>query len=254
MRHPYLDHAGVVALAHRGGGGEAPENSASAFHRSVALGYRYIETDVRATKDGVLVISHDATLDRSTDSTGRISDLTWAQLTGVRVGDDPMMTLADTLAAFPTTRFNLDLKSDDTVVPFLQLARESPAILHRVCVGSFSGARLRLVREALGAPVATSMGPREVAALVAHRRGAPRRVVARTPVAAQVPISMYGAPIVDADFVRAAHALGIAVHVWTVDDPATMDSLLDLGVDGIVTDRPTVLRDVLERRGQWHPA
>lgn len=251
-RHPALERRGTIAMAHRGGGAEAPENSRAAFRRAVDLGYRWIETDVRATSDGVLVICHDATLDRTTDLRGPVASMPWAQVSGARVGGvDPVMALADVVAEFPATCFNLDLKSDDAVEPFLALVAEVPEVLDRVCVGSFSDARLARLRDALGPRLATSAGPREVVRLVARRRGAPARFVPQAPVAAQVPERMGIARVVDAGFVRRCHAHGVQVHVWTVDDEPAMHRLLDLGVDGLITDRPSLLRDVLERRGSW---
>jgi len=236
-----------AAFAHRGGSAEAPENSLAAFTHAVNLGYTEIETDIRGTRDGVAVIHHDATLDRTTDHSGLIRELTWAEVRRARVhGREPIMRLEEALEAFPEARFTLDVK-EAASVPALVDALTRSAGMNRAVVGSFSHARLRQVRRAL--PVPTSASPREVLRLLAAARLGRRiridaRYVAIPPVIARVPLAEPG-------FVEAAHTMGIDVHVWTIDDPATMHELIDRGVDGLMTDRPTVLRDVLIARGLW---
>jgi glycerophosphoryl diester phosphodiesterase len=118
-----------------------------------------------------------------------------------------------------------------------------------VCIGAFSERRVTRMRELLGPDLCTSMGPRAIAELRIASYGVGRRP--SSGACAQVPVALKGVLIVDPRFVRTAHRYGLPVHVWTIDDPAEMDRLLDLGVDGIMTDRPAVLREVLERRGQW---
>jgi len=258
-RHPFLEHDGPVAVVHRGGAAEAHENSMAAFQRAVDLGYRYAETDVRATSDGVLLAFHDATLDRVTDGTGRIADLPYAQVQGARVGGvAPIPLLEDLLGSFPSVRFNLDAKHPATLRPLVDVLTRANA-LDRVCVASFSDRRLRWLRSALGPRLCTGLGPREIAAVRLASMPGPlgRTLAARagrlpaTALCAQVPTGPGLLPLVDQRFVDTAHRLGLVVHVWTVDDAATMDRLLDLGVDGLMTDRPEVLRDVLVARGQW---
>jgi glycerophosphoryl diester phosphodiesterase len=241
----FLGDPGPIALAHRGGAKEAVENSPAAFERAVSLGFRFIETDVRATRDGHAVVLHDATLDRTTDLAGAVSSLPLAhvQRTVLADGTTPV-TLLEALHRWPTVRFNVDVKDDHGIVPFLSAVDAADA-WHRVCAAAFSTARLRRLR-ALGGPrLITSMGPTEVARLVV---GMPVRSPA---VAAQVPREQGRIPVVTRRFVQRAHARGLHVHVWTIDDPGGMEQLLDLGVDGLVTDRPSVLRAVLERRGMW---
>lgn len=254
MSHPFLDHPGPIAFAHRGGAGEYPENTLAAFGAAVALGYRYLETDVHATADGVVVAFHDDRLDRVTDRRGRIGALTWSQVAAARVdGREPIARLAALLEAFPDARLNIDPKHDAVVGPLVRVLRERRAV-ERVCVGSFSDARLDRVRADLGPEVCTSLGTREVAALRLGSWGSPRlarRAIRSGAHCVQVPVRAGRLPIVDVAFVRAAHALGLPVHVWTVDDRVEMNRLLDLGVDGLMTDRPSVLRDVLVGRGAW---
>jgi glycerophosphoryl diester phosphodiesterase len=243
--HPFLVGAHPLALAHRGGAAESPENTPTAFQHASDLGFRWIETDVRATIDGHAVVFHDATLDRTTDATGSVSALPLAQLRSVRMADGHApLTLAEALRRWPQVHFNVDLKSDDTVGPFLRAVADTDA-WDRVCAASFSTARLTALRSQAGSRLATSMGPSEVTRLVL---GVPGRSPA---CAAQVPHRARGLPVVTRRFVQRAHRRGVQVHVWTIDDPDEMAALLDLGVYGLITDRPTVLRDLLESRGCW---
>jgi glycerophosphoryl diester phosphodiesterase len=249
--HPYLDHDGPLAIVHRGGAAEGRENTMSAFVRAVELGFTHLETDVHATADGVLVAFHDDTLDRVTDTHGRISRLPYATVARARVGGvDPVPRLVDLLEALPDARLNIDVKHQQAVLPAVMLLR-SMGVLDRVCVASFSDDRLSQLRRALGDGVCSSLGPREVAGFVAAV--ARRRRWAAPPGARclQVPARLGPVPLVTRRFVAGAHAQGLAVHVWTVDEPAEMDRLLDLGVDGLITDRPLALKAVLQRRGQW---
>jgi glycerophosphoryl diester phosphodiesterase len=249
---PYLDHPLPLAFAHRGGAADGLENTMTAFARAVDLGYRYVETDVHATADGRLVAFHDRTLDRVTDVVGAIAELTWEQVAGARVGGtDSVPLLADLLDAWPELRLNIDVKSDAAVDLLADTVRRTGSI-DRVCVGSFSDARLTRVRAALGPRLCTSLGPRGVlrlrAASLLGRRGS--GATSGVPCA-QVPPRAAAVPVVDRRFVERAHRLGMQVHVWTIDDRAEMNRLLDLGVDGIMTDELATLREVYASRGLW---
>ncbi|WP_370102109.1 glycerophosphodiester phosphodiesterase [Streptacidiphilus sp. MAP12-20] len=256
-RHPYLDHPGPLAFAHRGGTLGGPENSMPAFERAVRLGYRYLETDVHATADGVLVAFHDERLDRVTDGTGAVAALPWRTVSAARIGGrEAIPTLEELLDAFPEVRFNIDVKAAGAVRPLVDAVRRTNA-WDRVCAGSFSDARLAAVRAAAGPRLATSAGPRGVAAVklraLTGGRAPLARAVRRQSICVQVPerIPGVGVPLVDRAFLETAHALGVQVHVWTVNEAEPIRALLDLGVDGIMTDRIDVLRDVLIERGAW---
>jgi glycerophosphoryl diester phosphodiesterase len=254
VRHPFLDVDGPIAFAHRGGDiGDGRENTLAAFQDAVDLGYRYIETDLHATADGVLLAFHDETLDRVTDRAGAIAELTHTEVARARVGGvDPIPTFDELLTSFPDVRLNLDVKSDAAVAPLIATLRRDPSLLERVCVGSFSDARLGHVRDAFGDDVCTSAGPAEVRRLRAASLGGPLAGGVRlTAKALQVPPRVRGLPIVDRPFLAAARRLGLPVHVWTVNEPRTMRRLLDLGVQGILTDATRALRDVLRERGHW---
>jgi glycerophosphoryl diester phosphodiesterase len=251
----FLDWPGPIAFAHQGGAAEHPENSLAAFEAVVAMGYRYVETDVHVTRDGTVVVMHDPSLDRTTDRTGAIQELSAAEVTGARIGgSEPVPTLVDVLDALPDTRFNLDPKTDGVVDPLIDVIRRT-GVIDRVCVTSFSDQRNRRIRGALGPRLCTGTGVAETTRLWVGAH-VPLTPVARTlaphgAACAQVPLDRRGVPLVSDRFVRFAHALGLVVHVWTIDDAAEMARLLDLGVDGIMTDRPSVLRDLLMSRGQW---
>ena len=251
--YAFLDHR-FVAMAHRGGWltpADAPrENTAYAFRRAVELGYRYVETDVRTTADGELLAFHDDLLDRVTDATGRVDSLSWADLAGVRIGGvDPIPRFADLLEEFPDTRFNIDLKDAGSVRPLAEAVQRLEAE-DRVCVGSFSGARLNAFRR-LAPHVLTATTPAAVA-WATHAFGL-RRLIVDAGAAMQIPMRHKGAPLklVRGDVVRLSHATGRVVHVWTVNDEAEMHRLIDLGVDGLVSDDITMLKRVLRERGLW---
>lgn len=260
--HPFLDHAGPIAIAHRGGADEAPENTLPAFAGAIALGYRWLETDAHATRDGVVVAFHDARLDRVTDAAGAISQLRIEEVEAAdagavftpdggatfpfRGGGVRVPRLEELLSRWPQARVNVDPKSDAVVGPLCALLDRLGA-WPRVCVGSFSDARLRRVRALAAGRACTSMGPKAVAvARLASLAGTLPRQGADC---LQVPLRQGRIPIVTPRFVRAAHRAGMPVHVWTIDDEPTMERLLDLGVDAIMTDRPRLLREVFLRRG-----
>ncbi|MEV6962178.1 glycerophosphodiester phosphodiesterase [Streptomyces sp. NPDC051207] len=250
IRHPYLDHPGPLAFAHRGGAADGLENTVRQFRTAVETGYRYIETDVHATRDGRLVAFHDATLDRVTDGAGRIADLPWAEVRQARVaGEEPVPLFEELLDLFPEVRWNVDVKAEPALLPLLDLI-ERTGSWERVCVGSFSEARVVRAQRLAGPRLATSYGTRGVLGLRLRSWGVPV-AVRRHAVAAQVPESQSGVRVVDHRFVRTAHARGLQVHVWTVNEPDRIHRLLDLGVDGIMTDHIDTLRKVMEDRGAW---
>jgi glycerophosphoryl diester phosphodiesterase len=247
----FLDAPTPLAFAHRGFAGTSAgiENTMAAFQNAVALGYRYLETDVRVTADGVALAFHDARLDRVTDQRGRIDALPWSVVRTAQVaGGEPIPLLTELLAAWPDVRVNLDVKADRSVRPTIEAIRRTGTV-HRVCVAAFSTRRVQAVRREFGRDVCTSLGPREAMRL--QLRGPVARRPRPRGQCAQVPARVGRRPFVDARYLAAAHGLGLQVHAWTVNDEPEMQRLLDLGVDGIVTDRADLLREVLLRRGDW---
>ena len=221
-----------------------------AFEAAIDLGYRWIETDAHVTADGICLAFHDEVLDRVTDRTGTIAELPYREVRQARVeGREPIPLMEDLLAAFDGVRINIDPKHDAAVEP-LAAAIERAGATERVCIGSFSDARIARLRARLGERLCTSLGPRAIARLRGSSLGLPTGRPEGACV--QVPPSVKGVPLVDRRFVDRCHALGLQVHVWTIDDPDEVHELLDLGLDGIMTDRPAVLRDVLRSRGAWY--
>jgi len=258
---PYLSHEHPLRFGHRGSNLLWPQNTLVAFQWAIDLGLRYLETDVHATRDGRVVTFHDDRLDLLTDGAGRVGDRDWEEVrrldaayhfgpsrgyplraAGVRI---PL--LEEVLATFPQCLLNLDLKQagmeDLLAAEIRRLGAED-----RVLVGSFHDHRLSRFRRASGGRVATSAGPSEVLAAVGAVRL--RRALGGPADAYQVPERGGPLRVVGKRFVEAAHAAGKQVHVWVVNEPADMHRLLDLGVDGLVTDRADLLQGVLEERGR----
>ncbi len=248
---PYLGDRKFVCFAHRGGGGERAENTMAAFRNAADLGYEFIETDIQATADGVLIIYHDDTLNRLTDLSGVISQLPWSTVCKARIaGEHKIITLQQAIDEFPAMRFNIDIKTDHAFDPAIEFFSERTD-LHRFCLAATVGARIKRIRRAMANKVATNAGSKEVAALRFRSWGMPLPL----PKAdlAQVPLKAYSISIITPAFVRCCHRHLIPVHVWTIDDEATMRRLIRMGVDGIVTDYPTLLRRVAEEEGVWQP-
>ena len=260
--HPFLDRRGPIGFAHRGGSESAPENTLPAFAAAVELGYLYLETDVHLTRDGVVVAFHDARIDRVTDGRGAIAELSIAELETADAGHAftpdggrthpfrgrgvTVPRLERLLERWPQARLNIDPKSDAVVEPLAALI-ERHAAWSRVCIGSFSDRRLRRVRALARGHACTSKGPHAIA--VARAVAGLGRIPRAHADCVPVPVRHGPFPIVTRRFVAAAHRAALPVHVWTIDDEATMHRLLDLGVDGIMTDRPGLLREVFAQRG-----
>lgn len=252
----YFD-SDFLAFAHRGGAHFAPnlhrENSRHAFGEAVALGYRYLETDVHLTADGVLIAFHDDALDRVTDASGKIAALPYAVVARARIGGhDPIPTLSELFEAFPDARFNIDAKSDSAVDVLARTIADYDAY-DRVCVSSFGVRRLHRLRRLVGprtASAASSVG-------IAINRFLPwlTAVLDSPAPALQIPADQRilgrDIRILTDRLVRTAHAHGKQVHIWTIDDETKIEQLIDSGVDGIFTDRPDTLKTVLQRRGRW---
>lgn len=249
---PFLEHDGPIGFAHRGGAAAGLENSMAAFARAVELGYRYLETDVHATSDGVALAFHDRSLDRVTDRRGRVAALPWSTVRQARIGGvEPIPRLEDLIAAWPDIRFNLDIKQGTAAGPLVAALQRTGAA-DRVCVASFSLRRLAAVRRRLGPLLCTALttvGVTRLRAAAVHPLTYP--LAPRGVPCAQVPARVGPVRVLTPGLVRLAHTRGQRVHVWTVDDAARMHGLLDLGVDGIMADDIVTLRDVLQARGHW---
>jgi len=245
--HPYLLGDGPVPIAHRGGALEGPENTIEAFENAVELGYRHLETDAQLSADGVVVAFHDPRIDRVSNEVGAISEWRWADLQELPInGSGRLSSIANLLQRFPDAQFNLDAKSDEVAMPLLAVIAEADAF-DRVCVGSFSDARLTRMRSQAAGDLCTSFGPRAILRQAIRSQGLPVPIPPGNVI--QAPPTFRGLPLITDRFVNKAHDDGLFVHAWTIDEPAEMHRLLDLGVDGIMTDRPSVLKGVFEERG-----
>jgi glycerophosphoryl diester phosphodiesterase len=246
----------VIAMAHRGGARHPDlhglENTLHAFRHAAALGYRYLETDVHVTRDGQLVAFHDDVLDRMTDQLGAVAQLLAEELADVRIaGEHAVPSMAELLEELPDCRFNVDLKAPGSVGALADLVARTNAY-DRICVGSFSWRHIQQFRRLTEGRVATSATPAEVALFLAASWPRFLRLVRGRPFGVlQIPIRRGRLTLVSPSVVRRAHAAGVHLHVWTVDEPAEMEMLIDLGVDGLITDRTDLLRDVFIERGLW---
>jgi len=266
MRHPFFDLPTPIVVGHRGASGELPENTLPAFERALSRGAAILETDVHRTRDGVVVISHDPDLSRTTDASGAIGERDLAELklldAGHRFSPDGgrsfpergkgirIPTLREAFEAFPGIRFNIELKQDDallieaTLAAVAEMGREKTTLL---ASGEDSTmARLRARLRETGLAVAQGASPADVVGFVraAREGGDPPS----EPMALQIPPSFAGQPLVTTELVAFAHDHDVQVHVWTINERAEMERLLDLGVDAVMSDFPGLLAEVVAER------
>jgi glycerophosphoryl diester phosphodiesterase len=240
-------------LAHRGLALEAPENTLLAFAKATSIVVTHLETDVHGSADGVAMISHDPDLSRLAGRKIGVGQLTSHELRRIRLGEGQgYCSLAEALDAFPEARFNIDIKAENAVAPTVAAVLDARAT-DRVLIGSFSPARrVAAVRRLPG--VATSISARGAIAAVSAARtagGLPTlRRILRDVHAVQLPLSILRMSTVTPRTIGAFHAAGVEVHVWTINDEPTMERLLELGVDGLVSDRADLVQAVLERRSR----
>ncbi len=265
MHHPFFSHEHPIAISHRGGAGLWPENTLHAFQESYDLGFRSFETDLHLSRDGEIVLLHDHTLERTTDGNGLVWDLSAAELGSLDAGfwfgpesgypfrDKGLRVpmLEEVLTTFPDTFFTLEMKMS-LAGPVTDLIRRLNA-WDRVIVAGYHDSWVRAFRRATGGRVATSTARGEIGLFWAASRI--RRGFRMHASVLQVPLRHWGIRLLDERFLSAAHAAGMQVHAWTIDDPAQMGGLLDLGADGIMTDYPDLLMEVMVGRqsgGPWN--
>ncbi len=240
--HPYLDVPGVAISAHRGGSIEAPENTIESFEYSIELGSSYIETDVQLSSNGIPYIFHDDDLKRLFGKNIIFNSLHSDEIDELILFDKyKIPTLESTLQKFPDTLFQIDVKTDEVVLPTMEVIKKTNST-DKVCIASFSSKRLKQVHN-LYPEICLSMGPFEVMKLLLASFGLYRKKVPGNCL--QIPIYQYGIKLVTKRFINYIHSIGLKIHVWTINDEDTMQKLIDLGVDGIITDRPKTLKDLL---------
>lgn len=256
MAHPYFDVARPTILGHRGAAGDAPENTLAAFDHGLSVGAHVLESDVHCTRDGVPVLIHDPTVERTTDGRGPIAELDWKELRALDAGHHfqpegsnefpfrerglSVPSLEEAFKTFPEARFNLEIKSpmpvavERTLAWIRELDREERTLVtagdDAVMARLREGLERGRLRPALGASLADILDV--VRAAVA---GKPPSTDSQ---ALQIPTAFGGRPLVTPELVAHAHQHGIVIHVWTINERAEIERLLDLGCDGIVTDHP----------------
>ena len=250
-RQPFLSGTRPRVFAHRGLALDAPENTLLAFLRALNAGATHLETDVHASRDGVAIISHDPDISRVAGGDSLVSDLTFAELRKADLGyGQTFVSLDELFEAFPDARFNIDVKSDDAVVPTAKAVLRHGAT-HRVLISSFSENRRRRTVRMLPGVASSASSSGVTRAVLSAKFGLPRttRRALHGLVAVQIPVKFRGIRLVTPRVVKAIHAAGAEVHVWTVNDPREMAHLLDMGVDGLVTDRTDLAVALISGRG-----
>jgi len=242
--HPYLNQAGVAISAHRGGSEEAPENTLESFRYAIEVGSSYIETDVQLSADGIPYIFHDDDLSRLLNMDVTFNSLHSNQIEELKLfGSYQIPKLETALTQFPNALFQIDLKTDEVALPAMKVI-ESLNAFDRICIASFSSNRLQKVRKEFP-ETCFSMGPKEIFKLLLSSFGLYNKKVFGDCL--QVPIYHYGIKLVTRRFVKYVQSIGLKIHVWTINDVKTMEKLIDLDVDGIITDRPKLLKEVLSK-------
>lgn len=242
----YLNYNGLAVMAHRGGSLEAPENTIESFKYSLEIGSDIIETDIQLSSDGVPYIFHDDDLKRISGIEKSFNKFCSSEINKLNIfGDCKIPTLEETLKQFPNTKFQIDFKTDEVVDPAIEIINKLPHVKKNLCVASFSSHRLRKIKTKLS-DVTYSMGPHEVLRLLLKSFGLYKGKVSGDCL--QIPIYRYGVKIVTKRFVNYCKKHNIKISVWTINNIEEMDYLIDLKVDGIITDRPKVLIDLLSSR------
>ena len=242
--HPYLNQAGVAISAHRGGSEEAPENTLESFRYAIEVGSSCIETDVQLSADGIPYIFHDDDLSRLLNMDVTFNSLHSNQIEELKLfGSYQIPKLETALTQFPNALFQIDLKTDEVALPAMKVI-ESLNAFDRICIASFSSNRLQKVRKEFP-ETCFSMGPNEILKLLLSSFGLYNKKVFGDCL--QVPIYQYGIKLVTRRFVKYVQSIGLKIHVWTINDVKTMEKLIDLDVDGIITDRPKLLKEVLSK-------
>ena len=247
--HKFLKNETPQAIAHRGGSFSGAENTMNSFEHAINMGFKVLETDIQTTKDNKLIVFHDLTLDRLTNEKGTVREKTWNELKDIKIlGKFQIPLLSDVFEIWPEIKINIDPKNDhcmDELISFLK----NNNYFDRICIGSFSGKRLEKLRNVFGSKLCTSAGPKEVLKL--KLASISQLNISINAQCVQVPVKYYGIKIIDKNFVEFCHSLNLKVHVWTINDILEMKRLLDLGVDGIISDNLEGLKRVFSKRNIW---
>ena len=245
--HPFFRDFNFYGFVHRGGDEVETENTLEAFEYSSNLGFIFIETDVQSTKDGHVVIFHDSTLKRMAGINKRVKDLMLDDVKGIElINGGRIPLLSEALDSFPNLRFNIDIKTEDALENTIKIIKEMKCF-SRSCLASFSSSRLNRIRKLAGPEVCTSSGQMDIFKLICKSLGISLKI--NTADCAQIPIKQWGVPILTERFLRIAKKENKLVHVWTIDNKEEMFKLIDFGVDGIMTDKPSILKQAMTEKG-----
>ena len=249
MSFKFLDNYNFIPFAHRGGSYDFCENTLDAFNNSINLGYRHIETDVRHTKDNKLVIFHDPDLKRICGLDIKIENLDYEDLKNIKIFERHTIPLLDeVLSSWPEINFNIEPKSLNSA-HLLKEKLKSLRNLEQICIGSFSNTKMNILRREFRDNLCTSMTESETILFFLNRV---LPIYGNSIPCLQIPMSHMGFRIVTNNLVEHVHSLGKKIHVWTINDEKQMIDLIDLNVDGIMTDKPKTLKKVLQTKFLWN--
>ena len=245
--HPFFEDYSFFGFVHRGGDEVETENTIEAFKYSSDLGFVFIETDVQATKDGHIVIFHDASLKRMAGVNKSINELTLKEINEINLlGGGKIPLLSEALETFPDLRFNIDIKTEDALEETIQIIKKMN-FLDKTCLASFSSSRLKRIKNLAGPEACISSGQMDIFKMMCQSIGI--ELQATMSQCAQIPVKQWGVPVLTKRFIETAKKQNKFVHVWTIDDIDQMFELIEFGVDGLMTDKPSVLKEAMLKKG-----
>tara|TARA_Y100001935_G_C17270614_1_gene491719 strand:+ start:397 stop:1143 length:747 start_codon:yes stop_codon:yes gene_type:complete len=245
--HPFFEDYSFFGFVHRGGDEVETENTIEAFKYSSDLGFVFIETDVQATKDGHVVIFHDASLKRMAGVNKSINELTLKEINEINLlGGGKIPLLSEALETFPDLRFNIDIKTEDALEETIQIIKKMN-FLDKTCLASFSSSRLKRIKNLAGPEACISSGQMDIFKMMCQSIGI--ELQATMSQCAQIPVKQWGVPVLTKRFIETAKKQNKFVHVWTIDDIDQMFELIEFGVDGLMTDKPSVLKEAMLKKG-----
>ena len=245
--HPFFQDYSFYGFVHRGGDEVETENTIEAFKYSSDLGFVFIETDVQATKDGHVVIFHDATLRRMAGVNKSIKELTLKEINEIDLLDGGKIPLlSEALETFPNLRFNIDIKTEDALEETIQIIKKMN-FLDKTCLASFSSSRLKRIKRLAGPEACISSGQMDIFKMMCQSVGIGLKPTKSQ--CAQIPLKQWGVPVLTKKFIEIAKMQNKLVHVWTIDDKNQMFELIEFGVDGLMTDKPSVLKEAMIEKG-----
>lgn len=245
--HPFFQDYSFYGFVHRGGDEVETENTIEAFKYSSDLGFVFIETDVQATKDGHVVIFHDATLKRMAGVKKSIKELTLKEINEIDLLDGGKIPLlSEALETFPDLRFNIDIKTEDALEETIRIIKKMN-FLNKTCLASFSSSRLKRIKHLAGPEACISSGQMDIFKMMCQSVGIGLK--ATMSQCAQIPLKQWGVPVLTKKFIEIAKKQNKLVHIWTIDDKDQMFELIEFGVDGLMTDKPSVLKEAMVEKG-----